>query len=383
MRSMMVNMRLKPFSDDKILKSSSVVGLKTQLRERKDTRCDNEYVGEPEWSAKPHPRRSSGGIIFEATDCPPYFHPLDGRTYRASSAFGPSGMCPLCNNERHREIDHELIVKLGRIPETGYMGLTHRQVVTHIVNHVGPVYVVAGEDATDGPHEAVRPQKRSRVHGPQAVIDRALLVEAGERIGKYDNDVALLTPDDIAWYDAAFERAADRPPPSQEPQGRPQGSQPKKWYAFDGEEQLGPLRPWGDDRVETEVQKRNEDAIVFYDEMLDARRMARRIYADIMDSDIDALNDSREESGGKYVERNYSAAIAAVREIRSIATDMAKLALIATKYSDGKEKTRVLSPVMQGLIDDIGVFEAEDASCSFGEADPVDDDGVDYAAEDD
>lgn len=114
--------------------------------------------------------------------------------------------------------------------------------------------------------------------------------------------------------------------------------------------------------METEVQKRSGDAIVFYDEMVDARNMAKRIYSEIMDDELQV------DSKGNIIPKNYSAAIAAVREVHTVAMDLAKMAVIATRYQDEQEKGRRLSPVMQAMINDIGVFGSPDEVLDAREA---------------
>jgi len=315
------------------------------------------------------PEYRDGGVIFEGEAGSPYFMPLDGQEYRPEGRFGPIGTCPVCNNEKHMELDYHLASLVGRIQPCGMFGFSQVVLQEHLSCHMGPIYARMGLKACalsgKYPKKGAMEQMVYGGNNSRATINKA---EARERHDDEDDDVKVLvlSEGDREWYDSAYERAENRPDPSPSKGGRPEGRKVGEWYAFDGAERIGALRPWGDGRVAKEVAKREEEAIVFYDEMLDARRMARQIYSDIMDSDIDAASEGR--SDGKYIDRNYSAAISAVREIRSIATDMAKLALIATKYSDGKEARRVLSPVMQGMIDEIGVFSAADEEAGYEEA---------------
>jgi len=309
--------------------------------------------------------RPEGGVIFEPLAGSPYFMPINRKAYHPESRFGPLGTCPLCNNARHAEFDAALARKVGSVPPEGMFGFARALVIEHIACHMGPVYASAGLRACKVAGVPLKDVKGD--------VGRAVRAALAEESGPDDAGVQVLVlePGERSWYDGP-KAGGDRGRPDPSPRRERSGA--NGIYAYDGNSPAGALKPWEDDRVETELAKRKDEAIVFYDEMLDARRMARQIYADIMDSDIDALNAEREgEKGGKYVERNYSAAIAAVREIRSIATDMAKLALIATKYSDGKEAKRVLSPVMQGMIDEIGVFDAGEES--LGEPDePIEED---------
>ena len=318
-------------------------------------------VGAERWGKASE--RRDGGVIFESVDCSPYMYPLSPGKYEPASRFGPLGTCPLCNNAGHAELDAHFARNLDKLKGKVLRGFDREVVIAHMAMHVGPVYCKT--------QAALDPKKASfrggNIPGKGAIslaVRRALVQESP--LPDNDGSVEICTEADIAWYDGAVERnAAINSSPAPERQGgRPPGAR-GDWYAFDGDMQVGAMRPWGEDRVNREIEKRVDESITFYSEMMNAREKASRIYDEVMDSDIDAANEDRGGKGKPYIERNYAAAIAAVREMRTIATDMAKLALIATKYSDGKEKTRVLSPVMQGMIDDIGVFESADA---FGDA---------------
>ena len=317
-----------------------------------------EAVGEERWGKRVLSSRD-GGIIFEVLDCSPYNPSLSGRKYEVRSRFGPIGTCPLCNNADHAELDAYFARNMEKITSGSgknlLKGFPKRTILEHMALHVGPIYVKTIAEM-DPKKVYRRGQKVPEGGSIAAAVSRAVKNEKSDDME--DDPIEVMSEADIAWYDGAVERNAGVVSASMPIPGRPEGALPgDEWYAFDGEVQVGALRPWAEDRVKNEVVKRTEESITFYSEMMGAREKASRIYDEVMDSDIEAANEGRGGKGKPYIERNYSAAIAAVREMRTIATDMAKLALIATKYSDGKEKTRVLSPVIQGMIDDLGVFE--------------------------
>lgn len=310
-------------------------------------------------------------LQFSVDDLSPYKFPLDGDTYDPDPIYGPRGTCPLCNNERSAEVDAYFIEHFHSRTHWGVHAgyrFNPRLVLEHLVNHVGLIYASALESSelkSGGANGEWPLEKRI------GMVIRSMEVYKRRR-ARQDRDLG-----DMAIFEPHHPRQDVEPGPSV--YGRPDGhgGRAKEWYAYSGGQEIGALRPWGDRRVAQEIQKKSREAIVFYDEMLDVRERARRVYDEIMDTDIDALNEEKQrQSNGKaaYVERNYSAAIAAAREIKGVAMDMAKLALIATKYGDEKDKVRQISPSMKSMLDDLGIFdndEADDARVVEPEAEDV------------
>jgi len=290
-------------------------------------------------------RKLGSALHFELEDCSPYLYPLDGGHYDPDPAYGMKGNCPLCNNSCGADVDQYFLSNLHRRNAWGVRGgyrFSPAMVIEHLVNHVGLIYASALDihERTGKTGQKERWSLESRVN---AVI-RSASVRSGRR------QLAEREMEAMASFPSVSTSGQD-PEGHFNPsiQGRPEGSRAKDWYAFDGARMVGALRPWEDGRVASEIAKRANEAIVFYDEMLDVRSMARRVYSEIMDT---------EPEEGQV--RNYSAAIAAVREIKGVAMDMAKLALIATKFGDEKDRVRQISPSMKAMLDDIGIFENED-----------------------
>lgn len=276
-----------------------------------------------------------GDILhFDVDDISPYRYPLDGKHYETDPVSGPRGTCPLCNNASAKELNEYYIHNLHRKKAWGKYHFDPAMVIDHLVNHVGLIYGAAlDEKLAEGSDKAALALKVARTARRMGLCHR--------RNDRADEDLEMQA---IEVSPSVFpcQTALD---PAPEVRGRPVGERAKQWYAYDGKTELGALRPWEDERVETEVTKRANDAIVFYDEMLSVRRMALNIHNEIMDS---------EPPEGQA--KNYAAAIAAVREVKGVAMDMAKLALIATKFGDEKDRARQLSPSMMAMLNDIGVF---------------------------
>lgn len=317
---------------------------------RGDGIMDKEYEELAELAGA---KRDRVGVAFEPTHLSPYIYPLDGEHYEVEPGFGPTGLCPLCNNAQHDTLDKELIKGIDKPRAWRRMGFSEKVVFEHVVNHIGPIYAHSGRTLVD--ELAIRstlddedkPELLARVGG---AIRRTMGKVSEERAERRRDEIYKVEVVVEPGYGDLIEDEAEIPiEPSI--QGRPEGARAKEWYAFDGDMQLGPLRPWGDERMANEIQKRADDSIVFYDEMLDVRRMGKRIYDEIMDGDPGC------DKNGNELARNYSAAIQAARVVKDVAMDMAKLALIATKLGDEKDKVRRVSPTMQAMIDEIGIFE--------------------------
>jgi hypothetical protein len=296
----------------------------------------------------------SGSVEFQVADLSPYVLPLDGKFYDVDPLSGPRGTCPLCNNVQARGLDAWYMRRLGGRGKWREKGFPEAMVLDHLVNHVGMVY--AG--VLDGMEEFRKLDKGKKLDlrglpELEALVRRVSSALTGEehrrsRHAGMDHDAdtqVIFSPPPLARIPGGGHVLPD---PAPAVVGRPAGARAKKWYAWDGQECIGQMRPWEEGRVKDEICSRAGDAIVFYDEMLDVRHRARRVYDEIMDSDP-----------GEGMARNYSAAVAAVREIKGVAMDMAKLALIATKYGDEGDRVRQISPSMKAMLDDIGIFQSK------------------------
>ena len=311
---------------------------------------------------KPLASSKQPAVRFDFQECSPYAYPLDGQRYQDPKGMGPTGMCPLCNNAKHREIDEFFLRNLDNPRAWGAYSFTKKQILNHMIRHIGLIYAEACGVTESLKNSEVAPRLRQALSSPgRSDLTRTIRVNVKNQLATLRADEAKSsiekeeTVADTIWLDLPPDAVYDgHISPSIE--GRPAHAKAKDWYAFDGSEQQGALRLWGDKRMNTEIEKRSEDALVLYDEMLDVRRMARRIYSDIMDNE-GPEPEKTAKGNVKYKERNYGAAISAVRLIKDTAMDLAKLALVTMKYGDESGKVRRLTPGMQSMLDDIGIFD--------------------------
>jgi len=124
-------------------------------------------------------------------------------------------------------------------------------------------------------------------------------------------------------------------------------------YALDGQDASRPLAAWDDTRIKGELMKKGEEALNFYDEMLDIRKCAIRIYDEVMEA-------------GKL--KYYPTAVAAIRERRGIVETLGKMSLIAKQLSDETEGKKKLSPGMKSVVDSIFKLLPEDEEAEDEEA---------------
>jgi hypothetical protein len=274
-------------------------------------------------------------MSFERIDVSPYAYPLDNQEYVPLPPVGPSGMCPICNNSLARKMDrfylrHWNDRKAWTDRTRGGYDFPYDTVLDHLVFHVGIVYGSVIPDAFR--------DVQASVSGVDWKVYRRM--HSGPFYeGKQESRMAR------ECMTVPSKPVVDQP--SATPRTTQVAPQDRSWYAYKGNKEIGTLRVWGDKRVRTEIEARRNDAVVFYDEMLDVRRMARRVYDEVMDGDTEGP-------------RNYSAAIAAVREIKGVAMDLMKVALIATKIGDEKDRVRQISPGLRSMLDDMGIFDKDE-----------------------
>jgi hypothetical protein len=297
----------------------------------------------------------SGGVVFEQVPMSPWAVSLDGRQQTdENTVFGPSGLCPLCNNASHQELDAMLLHRLWSGDRFRDLPFTQKEIAEHVIRHIGPVYSEVGSSASPMAIAAAVQGEDGGKLGQKIAVN----VRSGLR------RLRFLAREDGKWetddgYEVRFSDILEEPAETvsdlREIRARPPGVKGTDWYAFRGGEQMGELRKWGTERTELENVRRSDDAIIFYDEMLRSRRMAMAVYDDIMEGDAP----TKRTKDGTLVEseRNYGAAIASARLVKDIAMDLMKLALISAKMGDGSEKTRNLSPALQDMISDLGIFE--------------------------
>ena len=305
-------------------------------------------------------------VLFEPTLCSPFDLPLNGQVYNPLEHSGPSGLCPICNNTRHAEYDYIIISNISRPQNWKDKVPFPRSIIErHLALHILPIYTRVGESVVSiipGKSAASDTSNENMLRMMRGVIRDAI---AAKRNSIEDDEflkedrIRVGAADEVAGTRLDFTSSPGIIKPSL--RGAPAGSRAGSWYAYNGEKCVGSMRLWGDKRMEHEIEKRTTEAIIFYDEMIESRAMAHRIYDEIMNSDIEALNEELElrakpGTKPKYVERNYGAAIQAVKLKKDIATDMARLALIAQKYGDEQAKEgRAVSPAVRAILDDLGL----------------------------
>jgi hypothetical protein len=281
-------------------------------------------------------------VDFERIDVSPYAYALNGQEYDPDPPVGPDGMCPICNNSLARKMDAFYLRHFDdRAAWTdrarGGYDFPYDMVLDHLVFHVGLIYGSAipkdlkrignydDQHFKDIHLSGVDWEVYKKMH----TTPRAMAKEA-RRVAKECMAIPVRVQTAPVQSGSIGVALPDR-----------------SWYAYRGNKEIGQLRVWGDKRVKTEIETRRNDAVVFYDEMLDVRRMARRVYDEVMDGDTEGP-------------RNYSAAIAAVREIKGVAMDLMKVALIATKIGDEKDRVRQISPGLRSMLDDMGIFDKDE-----------------------
>lgn len=307
--------------------------------------------------------RLEGAVTFEPALCSPYAMALDGQEYDPVSEGLLSGLCPLCNNARHAEYDAFIMRHLGEQGKWKNIPFPRQVIERHLALHILPVYTVVGQSS--GP-----------LKGPtgEAQVSGAIVAGIKRMVATNRRAEALIREEEHAESGGILLAAVEGTLPEPEPipgykpspsiRQAPSGARAKAWYAYNGASCQGALRLWGKDRMDNEVEKRAVEAIVFYDEMVESRAMAHRIYSEIMDSDIEEANRiaqveaEAEGKRGRYIERNYGAAIQAVKLKKEIATDMARLALIAQRFGDEREKGgKPISAAVRAILDDLGLSQ--------------------------
>jgi hypothetical protein len=253
---------------------------------------------------------------------------LAANSYSAPRPGEPDGMCPLCNNARRAKYDAMIV---GGVPFNQLsMRLAWREELIrhHAQAHVWPVYAVVFDAAfapyflPEGDIDALRLSIPRTV--PSAAVLYSLVRETRERYRglkvQYEEEASSLPSGDMKGFVLDGMEVADP--------GKPRS-----------------LAPWDNANQAMQTSLRHKEALNFYDEMLDIREDAKRVYDEIMDS-----------GELKY----YSTAVSAVRERRGVVETLCKMSLIARQLSDGDGKARKLSPALQGIVDTLGPLEDGD-----------------------
>ena len=257
------------------------------------------------------PELADDGPSLDKSFDSPYRNSLFGRDYvidhGTDSDSGVFGMCPLCNNARHKEID--ALAASGGFAALRKMGFTKSEIDRHLGAHIGLVYAAVGRGMV-GTGESGQ-----RVYGLGRIVEDPMM------------------PDTVA-----VDPSASYPLPRK--------------YAFDGGKQVLPLRPWNHIRGAAELKERAVEAINFYDEMMEIRGMARRVYSEIMDPDPVANPDGTYSEPKKNMEY-FSVAVSAIKEMSRVVDTLGKMSLIAKRLGEGGPEKQ-LDPGLQSIVDSIG-----------------------------
>jgi hypothetical protein len=281
--------------------------------------------------------------VWEADrgDCGAWGIPLPGATAHHAPGYGePDGRCPLCNNSEYWELDKRLLSGVTVKEFCADTGFSVSVVEEHVAVHMLPMYsaalgmVIAIPPLADvALSERLIPVSRALKRAPKILAKRRKELDT-DNLDDREGSVS-----DTAPVAITREYALSGLPGTQE----------------------RPLRPWPDDRQIQETSDRAVSAINFYDEMMDIRRCAIRVYNEVM------------ESGQlKY----YPTAIAAVRERRGIVETLGKMSLIAKQLSESTENEKKLSPALQAVVDSIRKVTPETVE-SVSEVDVSQDTDVD------
>jgi hypothetical protein len=308
-------------------------------------------------------------LIFEMNIDSPLKRPLSGTplTWQPGQV---DGLCPLCNNEAHEEIDKYLMSHLDDVVSRSeailpapWENISSRTIRRHASLHIGALYALlcASRTRTDTLRE--NEYLDETVEG--FFDNLAAFSREGERRisenrikERYDhttNDPVPLENDTILLLE-----------------GSPVPVHRGKWYAMEGGTVTGPLRKWSKERTLEEMAIRQHDALNFFDEMLDIREKSMDIYDEAMEP-----HEVIRKDGSSYTMKDLPVALSALKERRSVAETMAKVGLIAAKLGSSDGKTAKLSPELSSMLEDLKIL-SRDQVTSFREAN----EGVDEADED-
>ena len=226
---------------------------------------------------------STKEVVFEPFLESPYARSLSGE-YDFLNLYPVSGLCAICNNEKHKEIDQDIVrLPLSRVAKKWRVA---EDVLTfHLSRHMGPIYGKI----------ALRYMKKL----PPKVANEVLSSSVVREVDR----LAYRTTVDVLYY----------------PEKLPEPA----------EGEYGKLRMWTKERTLQEIAQREAEAIDFYDEMIDCKGRFERVYDEIMNNEF--FKESKD--GPIPAERNYAAAVAAVKGKHGVLVDLAKMSIIAARIS--------------------------------------------------
>lgn len=226
---------------------------------------------------------STKEVVFEPFLESPYARSLSGE-YDFLNLYPVSGLCAICNNEKHKEIDQDIVrLPLSRVAKKWRVA---EDVLTfHLSRHMGPIYGKI----------ALRYMKKL----PPKVANEVLSSSVVREVDR----LAYRTTFDVLYY----------------PEKLPEPA----------EGEYGKLRMWTKERTLQEIAQREAEAIDFYDEMIDCKGRFERVYDEIMNNEF--FKESKD--GPIPAERNYASAVAAVKGKHGVLVDLAKMSIIAARIS--------------------------------------------------
>ena len=244
---------------------------------------------------------STKEIVFEPFVESPYARSLAGE-YDFLNLYPVSGLCAVCNHARHKAIDQDMVrMSLSRVSRK--WKIAEDILLLHLSRHMGPIYG----------RVALRYMKRL----PPKVAEKVLSEAAAKEVDR----LSYRTTFDVLYY----------------PDNLPSPA----------EGEYGKLRMWTKERTLQEIAQREAEAVDFYDEMIDCKSRFERVYDEIMNNEF--FKESKE--GPLPAERNYAAAVAAVRGKHGVLVDLAKMSIIAARISAQPGNAGLgLSPEMDSMV---------------------------------
>lgn len=272
-----------------------------------DSKCEN--LGPPlRYTPEKAPIQSTleRVLSFEPNIESPYERPLYGE-YDLDNLYPVSGLCLVCNNEKHKEIDQQITHSTWRQVAINN-NIPFEVLVEHIARHMGPVY------------GRIAMRHLAKVPDP---IAQKLISKVNTR---ELNDASFRTSFDTLYYPDT----TDVEPESGE---------------------YGKLRVWTKERMMGELALREKEAIDYYDEMLKCKRDLEAVFDEIMGNDFYTITKKGQELPA---DKPYASAIAAKREVHSILTDLAKMSVIAARISASPGNDgMLLSPEIDSMVSSI------------------------------
>lgn len=282
-----------------------------------------EWVVNHDSDGTPEGDEQESEIVFEEPMYSPYLYSLGGEydLQNKEQLLGSvvDGVCPICNNKYRAEIEMAMLSGASNAAIRQLSNATTNEITKHLKEHLA------------GMHTAVATEM-GLINKDFNIEDKNIIAHA--RRAKQQEELKKAYPDEtddapksemlfITDADALIDKVR------------------KDAYAMEWGKEVRVLKPWTRARARVELERKLMETINFYDEMLDCRAKADRVYNEIMDNGDLKL---------------YGIAISAIREKRGVVDTLGKMSLIAKTLSDQTEgQVRRVSPELASVMDALGV----------------------------